>query len=174
MQRGVQQADRHRQARHRAQDAEEVLALHRENLRKRLAARVLVVGQQHLAHREDALLVEEHVLRAAEADALGAEAARAACVLGGVGVGADLQGAQVVGPAQELGVLGGQHGIEQRQLAEHDLAGRAIEGNRVPALDHEALAALLHGELAALVVDLDLRAAGHAALAHAARHDRCV
>ena len=34
---------------------------------------VLVVREDHLAHRGDALALEEHVLRAAQADALGAE-----------------------------------------------------------------------------------------------------
>ncbi len=55
----------------------------------RAAAR-LVVGEDHLAHRDDAVALEEHVLGAAEADALGAEAARGARVERRVGVGAHL------------------------------------------------------------------------------------
>ena len=42
------------------------------------AAALGIVGQDHLAHGDDAVGVEEHVLGAAEADALGAEAARRA------------------------------------------------------------------------------------------------
>ena len=42
------------------------------------AAAGLVVGADHLAHGEDAALLEEHVLGAAQADALGAEVARLA------------------------------------------------------------------------------------------------
>ena len=38
----------------------------------------LVLGQDHLAHGADAVLVEEHVLGAAEPDALGAELDRGA------------------------------------------------------------------------------------------------
>jgi hypothetical protein len=44
--------------------------------RQRGAAAGLVFGQDHLAHGADALGVEEHVLGAAEADALGAELPR--------------------------------------------------------------------------------------------------
>ena len=48
----------------------------------------LVVGADHLAHGEDAVLLEEHVLGAAQPDAFGAELARLACLARRVGVGA--------------------------------------------------------------------------------------
>ena len=54
----------------------------------------LGVGEDHLLHDRQPLLAEEHVLGAAEADALGAELARARRVLGVVGVRAHLQAAQ--------------------------------------------------------------------------------
>ena len=76
VQRRIEQADRHRQALHRLEDADEVLALERQQLRQgRLAASSSFVGQDHLPHGEDAVAVEEHVLGAAQADALGAELA---------------------------------------------------------------------------------------------------
>ena len=53
----------------------EVAALHRQDLGERRAAALLVVGADHLAHRENAVLLEEHVLGAAQADALRAELA---------------------------------------------------------------------------------------------------
>ncbi len=58
---------------HGPEDAGEVVALHRQQLRQRLLAAGRVVRQDHLAHRRDALAAEEHVLGAAQADALGAE-----------------------------------------------------------------------------------------------------
>ena len=67
----------------------------------------LVVGEDHLAHGEDAVVAEEHVLGPAEADPLGAELAGLLGVLGGVGVGADLEGPGGVGPAHELGEVAG-------------------------------------------------------------------
>jgi hypothetical protein len=50
-----------------------------------------VLGEDHLAHGEDAALLEEHVLGAAKADALGAEGERLARVGRRVGIGAYLQ-----------------------------------------------------------------------------------
>ena len=84
VQRRIEQPDRHRQALHDLEQLDEILALHRQELGERGAARFLVVGEDHLAHGADAVLVEEHVLGAAEPDALGAELAarrarRSAC-----------------------------------------------------------------------------------------------
>ena len=64
--------------RHDLEQLDEVRALHRQQLGERRAAARLVVGEDHLAHRDDAVALEEHVLGAAEADALGAEVARRA------------------------------------------------------------------------------------------------
>jgi hypothetical protein len=50
--------------------------------RARRPPALLGVGQDHLAHRVEPLLAEEHVLGAAQADALGAELARPGGVLG--------------------------------------------------------------------------------------------
>ena len=90
VQRRVEQADRDRQAAHDLEQFGEVLALHREKLGERGATALLVVGENHLAHRHDPLAVEEHVLGAAKADAFGAERAGGARVRRGLGVGAHL------------------------------------------------------------------------------------
>ena len=101
VQRRVEQADGHRQAVHRLEDADEVLLL--EGLERgegRLPA-LLVVGEDHLPHGDDPLAVEEHVLGAAEADPLGAERAGLGGVRGRVGVGADLERPDLVGPGHQ-------------------------------------------------------------------------
>ena len=54
------------------------------SLASALARARSVVGEDHLAHGGDALLVEEHVLGAAEADALGAEGLRRSAASSGV------------------------------------------------------------------------------------------
>ncbi len=54
-----------------------------------------VVGQDHLAHRDDALGIEEHVLGAAQADAFGAEIAGDARIERGFGIGAHLHAAHL-------------------------------------------------------------------------------
>ena len=63
----------HGQAVHRAEDAGEVVALDGQELLEGRAPARLVLGEDHLAHRRDPLVAEEHVLGAAQADALGAE-----------------------------------------------------------------------------------------------------
>ena len=84
VERRIEQPDRHRQSVHRLEDPLEVRALHRQQLGERAAASALVARHDHLAHRGDAIALEEHVLGATEPDALGAErrarcARRAAC-----------------------------------------------------------------------------------------------
>ena len=58
-----------------------------------------LVGQDHLAHRDDAVGIEEHVLGAAEADALGAEFARGAGIERRLGIGAHLHAARLRRPS---------------------------------------------------------------------------
>ena len=101
VQRRVEQADRHRQARHRLEDALEVRLLEREQPVERAAPLVLARGHDHLADDREPVLGHEHVLGAAEADALGAELARLGRVLGRVRVRAHLQAPHVVGPAED-------------------------------------------------------------------------
>ncbi len=60
-----------------------------------------LVGHDHLAHRADAVGLEEHVLGARQADSLGAEPARGAGIDRGLGIGADPEGADFVGPAHQ-------------------------------------------------------------------------
>ena len=81
------------------------LALHGQQLGERLLATLDVVGEDHLAHGGDAVAAEEHVLRAAEADALRAEGDGVGRLVGLVGVGAHQQLAPLVGPLHDLGVV---------------------------------------------------------------------
>ena len=54
-----------------------------------------VVGEDHLAHRHDAALLEEHMFGAAEPDAVGAEGAGLARIGRGIGIGAHPHAAEV-------------------------------------------------------------------------------
>ena len=99
VQRRVEQADRDRQALHLLEQALEVGLLKRQQLVEHRAAAGLVLGHDHPLHLRLAVGGHEHVLGAAEPDALGAELARAAGVLGRVGVRAHAQRAQLVAPA---------------------------------------------------------------------------
>ena len=151
MERRIEQADRDRPPAHLAEDPDEVAPLHRQDLRERRAPPLRRLGEDHLAHREDALLLEEHVLGAAEADPLGAEEPRDARVRRRVGVGADAEPAPLVGPGEEprrtprqvgdfssgsdfssddLEDLGGP----RRELAEEHLARRPVDRDPVAFL----------------------------------------
>ena len=99
---------------------------------------LLVVGQDHLAHRHDAVALEEHVLGAAEPDALGAELARLAGIGRRLGVGAHAERAELVGPDHQLGEVAGELGLHRRHDAQHDLAGAAVEGHELARLHGRA------------------------------------
>jgi len=109
VQRRIEGADGDGQRPHGLEEADEVGALHGQELLERGAAVLLGGGEDHGAHVLDAVFGKEHVLCAAEADAFGAEEQRLLGVAGDVGVGADLQPAQRVCPAHEgdqVGVVG--------------------------------------------------------------------
>ena len=73
MERRIQEADGHRAAVHRLVHGLEVALLIGQDLGQGLLAVLDVVGNDHLAHGLDAVALEEHVLGAAQADALSAE-----------------------------------------------------------------------------------------------------
>ena len=181
VQRRVEQPDGHRKTIHGLEDPLEVGPLHGKQLVERAAAPGLIVRHDHLAHRRDALTLEEHVLRAAQADALGAEASRLPRVVRRVGVGAHLQAARVVRPRQDL-VVGLEDGRRRgRQFAQHDphhlaglggdVAGEHRAGGPVER-QPVAFAHLraVHREHPVVDVHRQRGAPHHRALAHAARH----
>ena len=155
VERRVDQPDDHRQPVHRAEDALEVALLEDLELGHRRVEgrdRLGLVGGQggagrpsrlgpgggvgdedRAAHDLEPLALAEHVLRPAQADALGAVAAGHGRLLGLVGVGPDLHAADLVGPAEdrlELGLVL-EPGGDRRQRAEEDLAGRAVDADPV-------------------------------------------
>ena len=83
---------------HRLEHAVEVVALQRQQLVERLPAIGFVVGEDHPLHDRDAALAEEHVLGAAQPDAARAERVGELGLIRQVGVGADAQRAELVGP----------------------------------------------------------------------------
>ena len=128
------------------------------------------VGQDHLAHHRQAVGGEEHVLGAAQADALGAELAGVGGVFAGVGVGAHAQLAlaDLVGPLEDGVELGRRLGGGQLHLAEHDLAGGAVDADDVALLDDDV------ADVELLALDLDRVGAddGRACPSHGRRRRR--
>ena len=166
VQRRIEQADGDRQAFHHLEDRLEIAALHRQQFGQRGFALVFGIGQDHLAHRDDAVGVEEHMLGAAKADAFGAEVARRRGVGGRVGIGAHLQRADRIRPAHQRAEIAGQFRLAHRHLALEHLARGAIDGDDVAALDGDAA----DRHLALRGIDLEHARAGDAGPPHAARH----
>jgi hypothetical protein len=89
VQRRIEEADGGREALQRLEDAEEVLALVRQELRQGGFCGPASVSARIISRiGVDAVALEEHVLGAGEADAVGAERDGLGGLLRGVGVGA--------------------------------------------------------------------------------------
>ncbi len=91
---------------HGLEDAFEVAALVGEQLIKGCLSLFLALGENHLLHNRQALLLHEHMLGAAEADTLGAEGDRAFGIAGIVGIGPDAEPAVLVGPTEQFLQIG--------------------------------------------------------------------
>mmetsp|Transcript_24850 Transcript_24850/g.42860 ORF Transcript_24850/g.42860 Transcript_24850/m.42860 type:complete len:481 (-) Transcript_24850:1748-3190(-) len=182
MEGGVEEADVDWEAVHRLKDAHEVLLLVLLEPRDGRDAGRVVLGEEHAAHVREALLLEEHVLRAAEADAFTTERAANSSIDWRVGVGADCHGAVLVGELHEDLVVLEQRRVllllrlvdqhlhhlrrRRRHRREEHLPGRAVHRDRVAFLDRHALGR--DGKL--ILVDDQVAATYDAGLAHAAGH----
>ena len=168
VQRGIEQADGHRQARHDLEQVSEILPLHGQQLGERMATTRLVIREDHLAHGHDAVALEEHMLGAAQADAIGAEVAGHPRVGGGVRIGAHLHAAHQIGPFHDLGEIAREFRLQHGRGAFQHLTRRAVDGDDVALLHHLAR----DREGLRGIVDADGASARDAGLAHAARNHR--
>src|SRR5208282_363553 len=172
VERRVHQADNDGKAIHGAEDADEIAALEWEEPCERFLTLLRVVGDDHFLNGALALdalfrllkILEEHVLGANEADAFRTHFAGLARVLGGVGIGADAQGADLVAPGEKGFVGGRELGVGELELALIDGSLAAIEGDPVALADDAAAGA----ELFLGVIDVEGFAADDAALAPSA------
>ncbi len=133
--------------------------------RDRRSARLFIVSEDHLAHRLDAPFLEEHVLGAAEADALSAKTHCGFRIRRRVGIGTHAQLAHLVSPADQRGKFPGQLRLDHVDLARQHLPSGAVDRDVVALL--EGLPAGRHR--ARGIVDAQRTSAGNAGLTHAAR-----
>jgi hypothetical protein len=149
---------------HDLEQLDEVRALHRQQLGQRRAAAALVPARIISRTGGDAVAVEEHVLGAAKADALGAEGARGAGIGGGFGVGAHPHAPRGVGPLHDQAEIAGQLGLQHGDSALEHLTGGAVKGDDVAGLQRCA-----KGDQRAVArVDAQATGAGDARGSHAA------
>ena len=116
------------------------------------------------------MLVEEHVLGAAEPDALGAELQCHASVARRVRIGAHAKLAQLVGPPHQGRELARERGLGHRHAADQHLTGRAVDGDDVARFERMAA----DGQAPGSGIDAQRTGPGDARLAHAARDHRGV
>ena len=167
MQRGIQKADSDRAALHGLVDSFKVGLLHGLQLAQSLLTLLHRVGNDHLADGGNAVGIKEHMLGTAQTNAFGAEVDGLTGVLGGVGIGADLQGAELVGPGHDTAKLAGDLGLGCVEPLAVDVAGGAVEGD--PVTLFVDLAAQL--KLPVGFVHLNGAAAGDAAGTHTTGHN---
>ena len=105
MQRRIQEPNGDRQSRHDLEQLDEIGALHGKYLGERRTPSLLAVGQDHLAHGDDTIGIEEHVLRPAQTYSFRAEGAGNAGVERRLGVGPYLHAPDAVRPAHENGEI---------------------------------------------------------------------
>ena len=173
VQRRVEEPDDHRQAGHRLEDAFEVAALNGQQLGELLLAVLRCGGHDHRLHDRQSILLHEHVLGAAQADALRAVVTRLDRIARVVGVGPHLEPAELVRPAEDGArgfVLVQRLGLDRGHLAHVNLAGRAVDGDLLALFDRRPVG----GEHALAHVDIDRAGSDHTGPAHPTRDERRV
>mmetsp|Transcript_26972 Transcript_26972/g.58961 ORF Transcript_26972/g.58961 Transcript_26972/m.58961 type:complete len:401 (+) Transcript_26972:1568-2770(+) len=171
MQGRVQQPDGDRQALHGPEDALKVGPLEGQQVSQGLKAGLLALRHNHPPHSRNALLTgKEHVLSAAQADALRTKLPRLSCVLRRVCVGQHPQPAPLIHPLHKGPQVARQLGGGQGLLAADDLSRAAIEGYEVALADLRAVDA----RHLVVLVHLQVLHAGDAGLAPASCNHRCM
>ena len=132
VQRWVEEPDRDGEAVHGLEDRLEVGDLGFLQLVERGSLGRSIAAEDEPAHDRQPVGGEEHVLGAAESDALRSEFAGERRIVGGVGVGPDLDvpSGHIVGPGEQRVEFRRRHRSERVQCPEIDAAGAAIDGDR--------------------------------------------
>ena len=170
VQRRIDQAHGDGLACHHLKDALEVLLLDGKQAVQRVLPRRFVLGQDHLLNDRQAILLEEHMLRSAQADTLRAELDGLLCVARIVSVRADSQCAVLVCPYHQLTEGAAHFGRNQFQRAQIDVPGRTVHRDRVTLFNDSRT----HGCSLRLGIDFNRFRPGHAGDAETARYDRRV
>src|SRR6516225_1967599 len=165
MQWRIDGANRDRISIHSAEDANEVIALHGQQLLQCVAAVFLVVGENHRAHVRQSIFAEEHVLGAAQANTFRTKGTRLQCIAGNVGARSHPESTEGLGPAHNLLQLWivGPSGY-RLELTVDDAARCTIERNPVAFFQRLAF----DTNDARLLVNFNVACSCYTTLAHTA------
>ena len=139
----INESDDHGASGHGTQHGDEVLSLDGQQVLERLGAYIRIVGEDE--GLDDLLAIaEEHMLRAAQADGLGAEFKGEFGIFGVIGVDAHvisasggLIEAHLVRPAENGVKVSGQLGFDQRHRTGDNDALTAVDGDDVALVQHD-------------------------------------
>ena len=150
--RWVDESDRRRKSVEHFKDFLEVLSLELEQLAEGNLSRFGVVDvEDHVHDDRSSIFIEEHVLGSGETDAFCTEVDGLLNVGRSVGVGSNLEGSELVGPAHEGAEVAGHLRVFNRDLTFDNLTEATVERDEVAFFDH----ATGVGELSVLGVNLD-------------------
>src|SRR6185369_9271446 len=138
-----EKTNRDRQSGHLAKDADEVATLERQQLLECFLTRADALRENHLAHRSEALIAEEHVLGTTESDAFGPKPTRRLRVERRVSIRSHAQAPELIGPRHEFVKIGAERRLNCRHLTQKHTSGRAINRNPLAFRNNSAV----NGEL---------------------------
>ena len=166
MERRIEQPDGNRKPLHFPEYTYKIAFLHRQDLCQRLFPFFHAVGQDHLPHCRYPVRLKKHMLGTGKTDTLRTEFPRYLCVSRGIRIGPDAHRSELIDPDHEGLEITGQPWWNRGNVSQHYLTRRAVQGYDISFLYYRAV----DTELAGSVINLDLAAAGDAALTHAAGH----
>ena len=167
VQRRVQQPDRHRQASHDGKQFLEITSLHRQQFGKCRFAANTVCCHDHLAHRDNTVNIEEHMLCPAQANALSSEINGRTGICRRLCVGAHRHSPSIISP--------GHHRCKSTRhfrLNSFDTAGKHFASATING-DDVAFAQLMVADihLAACLIKAQIARTRYAGPSHAARNN---
>ncbi len=140
MQRRVKQTDRYWIAPHCFENFDKVVLLDRQNLRQGSTTGFFILSDNHLAEGEDTVSFKEHMLSTTKANTFGAEFDCFFSVTDGVGICADLERTNLIGPAHDGGKVAGKFSFNGSNLPFVDNTAGSVQRDKVTFI--ETLASL--------------------------------
>ncbi len=124
---GVEQTDCHSEAIHSLEDSFEIATLHGEKFSESSTSSFFVGCEDHFTHGFDSVAFEEHVLCAAETDALCAKLAGLSGIVRRIGVGANESLGVFCSEVHDCSEVAADFGFGSGHQIVIDIAGRAVE-----------------------------------------------
>src|SRR5581483_4712086 len=136
--RRIERSDHDRKSVHGFKKPGEVFPLHGQKLFECVLSRFFVPRKDHRLHMRDAIFGEEHMLRTAEPNPLGAKQTSLVCIAWNISIRSNTEvAAKLIGPFHEYGeVVRFWIGLICLALAKIYLAQSAIERNPVAFLEN--------------------------------------